>query len=235
MANEKILVVDDEQALLKMLAPFLTRVGFIVETATRGDRALVQTAEFKPDVIVLDIILPGLDGREVCRRLRALDNWTPIIMLTRLNDSSERLMSFNEGADDYLNKPFEPGELVARIRALLRRAKLNFAARATTRRLTAGDLILDRESRRVWFKQMELALSTKAIAVLEFLMLHPDQVITREQLLDRIWGWETPVLTRTVDVRIAELRKHLQDDPDHPRFIETVIGIGYRFVAPMES
>lgn len=233
MTDEKILLVDDEQALLDTLGSFLTRAGFIIETTNRGDSALVRIPEFKPDVIILDILLPGLDGREVCRRLRATGNWMPVIMLTHIGDSCERTLSLDEGADDYLNKPFDPRELIARIRALLRRTRLASSAHGAARHLTSQGLVLDCESRRVWHGDRELVLTSKAFAILEFLMLHPDQVITREQMLDRIWGWDAPVVTRTVDVRIAELRKQLDDDCDHPRFIETVIGVGYRFMAPV--
>jgi len=233
MADEKILLVDDEPALLDTLGPFLTRAGFIVETTNRGDNALVRIPEFKPDVIILDILLPGLDGREVCRRLRAAANWIPIIMLTHIGDSAERTLSLDEGADDYLDKPFDPHELIARVRALLRRTRLTGITDLRVQHLTSDGLVLDCESRRVWLDDHQLTLTNKAFAILEFLMRHPDRVITREQMLDRIWGWEAQMITRTVDVRIAELRKQLQDDPERPHFIETVIGVGYRFITPV--
>ncbi|MER3468403.1 MAG: DNA-binding response regulator [Thermoflexus sp.] len=230
MAGKKVLIVDDEKSLLDVLAPFLKRAGFLVETALDGDTALARTMEFDPDVIVLDILIPEPDGREVCRRLRALGNWTPIIMLTQIGGSQERAMSLEEGADDYLNKPFDPGELVARIHALLRRAQQIQFSLASAHRLASGPLVIDRLSRRAWLNECELVLSAKAFLVLEYLMCHPDEVITRERLLDTVWGWDYPTTTRTVDVRIAELRKQLKDDPNAPCFIETLIGVGYRFV-----
>ena len=230
----KVLIVDDEKSFLDVLAPFLKRAGFLVETALDGNTALARIKQFEPDVIVLDVLIPEPDGREVCRRLRALGNWTPIIMLSQIGDPQERAMSLGEGADDYLNKPFDPGELVARIRALLRRARQFQPSFASAHRLAFGPLVIDRLSRRARLDKRELALSAKAFSVLEYLMCHPDQVITREQLLDAIWGWDYPATTRTVDVRIAELRKQLKDDPKAPRFIETIIGVGYRFVGSVE-
>ena len=234
MVNPKVLIVDDEKPFLDVLAPFLKRSGFLVETAPDGNVALERIDEFEPDVIVLDVLIPGPDGREVCRRLRDQGNWTPIIMLSQIGSPQERAMSLEEGADDYLNKPFDPGELVARIRALLRRARQVKPSFASTPRLASGPLVIDRLSRRAWLDKRELVPSSKAFSILEYLMCHPDQVITRERLLDAIWGWDYPVTTRTVDVRIAELRKQLGDDPRSPRFIETIIGVGYRFVGPVE-
>ncbi len=234
MVRARVLIVDDEKSFLDVLAPFLKRTGFLVETALDGNTALVRIKEFKPDVIVLDVLIPAPDGREVCRRLRAQGNWTPIIMLSQIGSPQERAMSLEEGADDYLNKPFDPSELVARIRALLRRARQVQSSFAGAPRLVSGPLVIDRLSRRAWLGKHELALSAKAFSVLEYLMCHPDQVITRERLLDAIWGWEYPITTRTVDVRIAELRRKLKDDSKAPRFIETIIGVGYRFVGFVE-
>jgi DNA-binding response OmpR family regulator len=234
MADKKILLVDDEKSLLDVLAPFLRRAGFIVETALDGATALAQAVEFGPDAIVLDVLMPEPDGREVCRRLRASGNWTPIVMLTQIGGPQERAMSLEEGADDYLNKPFDPSELVARIHALLRRAQQASASLASAHGLASGPLVIDRLSRRAWLQGCEMNLSTKAFSVLEYLMCHPDEVISRERLLDTIWGWDYPAATRTVDNRIAELRKHLADDPSAPRFIETIVNVGYRFLGSVE-
>jgi DNA-binding response OmpR family regulator len=230
-----ILLADDETAITSELAPLLERSGFAVIVAGNGDEAqrLAQTA--RPDLIVLDILMPGISGREVFRRLRAAGNWTPVIMLTQVGGAGERAMSLEEGADDYLNKPFDPFELVARIRAVLRRARPGDQPLASARRLTAGPLTIERPARRAWLTSQELTLTTKAFAVLEYLMLHHGEVIRRERLLDELWGWDYPVATRAVDIRIAELRRLLQDDADQPRFIETVIGEGYRFRQPVEA
>lgn len=234
MFNEKVLIVDDEESFLDALSSFLKRAGFVVATARNGEGALAQIAESSPDVIILDVLMPGINGREVCRRLRASGNWTPVIMLTQVGGPSERAMSLEEGADDYLNKPFDPGELAARIHAVLRRASKTRPSLASARRLASGPLLIDRQSRRAWLNGRELPLSAKAFSVLEYLMTHPDEVITRERLLDAVWGWDYPLATRTVDVRIAELRKHLEDKCEEPCFIETVVGSGYRFVASVE-
>jgi DNA-binding response OmpR family regulator len=231
----RILLVDDEEAITSNLAPFLERAGFTVEVAGDGEEALRRVADFAPDLIVLDVLMPKLDGREVCRRLRAAGNWTPIIMLTQVGSPAERAMSLEEGADDYLNKPFDPYELVARIRAVLRRARPDVPPPSAARRLACGPLVLDRPARRALLTGRELPLTPKAVATLDYLMTHPDEVISRERLLDAVWGWDYPTGTRAVDVRIAELRKALGDDPVESRYIETIPGQGYRFIGSVEA
>ena len=235
VSQSKILLVDDEEAITSNLAPFLERAGFTVRVAGDGEEALRRVANFSPDLIVLDVLMPKLDGRQVCRRLRAAGNWTPIIMLTQVSSPAERAMSLEEGADDYLNKPFDPYELVARIRAVLRRARPGVPPLSAARRLACGPLMLDRPARRALLAGRELPLTPKAVAVLDYLMTHPDEVISRERLLDAVWGWDYPTGTRAVDVRIAELRKALDDDAAQPRYIETVPGQGYRFVGTVEA
>jgi DNA-binding response OmpR family regulator len=178
--------------------------------------------------------MPKVDGREVLRSIRQSGNWTPIILLTQVGEASERAMALEEGADDYLNKPFDPMELVARIRAVLRRARPGQPPLSAAWNLNCGDLRLDRRSRRVFLAEQELSLTPKALALLEFLMTHPDELITRDRLLDVVWGWDYPVGTRAVDTRVAELRKALGDDPGSPQYIETVPGQGYRFVSNVE-
>jgi DNA-binding response OmpR family regulator len=234
-AKPKILLVDDEQAITANLAPFLERSGFVVDVAADGEEALRQVASFGPDLIVLDILMPRVDGREVLRRLRQADNWTPVILLTQVGESTERAMALEEGADDYLNKPFDPHELVARVRAVLRRARPGQPPLASAQRLTSGDLSLDRRTRRAYVGSEELRLTPKALALLEYLMTHPDELLTRDRLLDTVWGWDYPTGTRTVDTRIAELRRALDDEPAQPRYIETVPGQGYRFVGHVEA
>jgi DNA-binding response OmpR family regulator len=231
----KVLLVDDEPAITANLAPFLERAGFEVVVAIDGEEALRQVTNFAPDLIILDVLMPKLDGREVLRRLRQAGSWTPVILLTQVGESTERAMALEEGADDYLNKPFDPHELVARIRAVLRRARPDQPPLASAWRLHSGELVLDRRSRRAWLGTEELALTPKALALLEYLMTHPDELLTRERLLDAVWGWDYPAGTRTVDTRIAELRRVLEDAPTDPRYIETVPGQGYRFVAFVEA
>jgi DNA-binding response OmpR family regulator len=226
----RVLLVDDESAITDNLAPFLERTGFEIAVAANGEEALNKIASLAPDLVILDVMMPKLDGRQVLRRLREAGNWTPVILLTQVGDSTERAMALQEGADDYLNKPFDPHELVARMRSVLRRARPGQPPLATAQRLVCGDLILDRRSRRAYLDNQEVNLTPKAAGLLEYLMTHPDELVTRERLLDAVWGWDYPAGTRTVDTRIAELRRALGDDPAAPRFIETVSGQGYRFV-----
>lgn len=230
-----VLLVDDEPAIIANLTPFLERSGFRVAVATDGAVALDQATTLRPDLIVLDVLMPKLDGREALRRLRQAGNWTPVLLLTQVGEATERAMALEEGADDYLNKPFDPHELVARMRAVLRRARPGQPPLAAAQRLQSGRLRLDRVARRVWLGSTELALTPKAVALLEYLMTHPDELITRERLLDTVWGWDYPAGTRAVDTRVAELRRALLDDPAAPRYIETLPGQGYRFAAVVEA
>jgi DNA-binding response OmpR family regulator len=230
-----ILLVDDENAITDNLAPFLGRAGFAVTVAANGEEALRQVGAGKPDLLVMDVLMPRLDGREVLRQLRQAGDWTPIILLTQVGEASERAMALEEGADDYLNKPFDPHELAARIRAVLRRAQPGHPPLSAAARLASGKLVLDRSSRRVWLEQAELTLTPKSVLLLEYLLTHPDELLSRERLLDVVWGWDYPVGTRAVDTRVAELRRALEDDPARPRYIETIPGQGYRFVGRVES
>ena len=231
----KILLVDDEQAITDNLAPFLERSGFSVVIAQDGEQALELVEAENPDAIILDVLMPKIDGREVLRRLRASGNWIPILLLTQVGEAVERAMALEEGADDYLNKPFDPHELVARIRAVLRRAKPGQPPLSAAWQLVAGELMLDRKARRVLLQQEEITLTPKAFSLLEYLMTHPDELVSRDRLLDVVWGWDYPVGTRAVDTRIAELRRMLKDDAADPIFIETIPGQGYRFAGEVEA
>jgi DNA-binding response OmpR family regulator len=230
----RVLLVDDETAITDNLAPLLARSGFLPQVASDGEAALREVSTFAPDLIVLDVLMPQLDGREVLRRLRRDGNWTPIILLTQVGESVERAMALDEGADDYLNKPFDPYELIARIRTVLRRARPGQPPLTATQQLRSGSMELDRSVRRVWLNGHEVALTPKAVNLLEYLMTHPDELITRERLLDAVWGWDYPAGIRSVDTRVSELRKALQDDPAEPLYIETISGEGYRFVGDVE-
>jgi DNA-binding response OmpR family regulator len=179
--------------------------------------------------------MPRLDGREVLRQLRREDNWIPVILLTQVGESIERAMALEEGADDYLNKPFDPHELVARIRAVMRRVRPGHKPLTAAHQLACEGLRLDRLARRVWIDDHEASMTPKAVALLEYLMTHPDELVTRERLLDAVWGWDYPAGTRAVDTRIAELRRVLGDDASTPTYIETVPGQGYRFISPVEA
>ncbi len=192
-------------------------------------------ASESPSLVVLDVLMPRLDGREVLRQLRQQGNWIPILLLTQVGEASERAMALEEGADDYLNKPFDPHELVARIRAVLRRARPGQPPLSAAARLACGELVLDRVSHRLRLEGVELTLTPKSVMLLEYMMTHPDELVTRERLLDVVWGWDYPVGTRAVDTRVAELRRVLDDDPAQPRYIETIPGQGYRFVGTVET
>ena len=230
-----ILLVDDEQDITSNLSAYLSRSGFETSTAADGEEALQQVEKHPPDLIVLDVLMPKIDGREVLRQLRQSDNWTPVILLTQVGEASERAMALEEGADDYLNKPFDPHELVARMRAVLRRARPGRPPLSAAWVLTSSNLRFDRQARRAYLADQELTLTPKALLLLEYLMTHPDELLSRERLLDVVWGWEYPVGSRAVDTRIAELRRVLSDDAADPNYIETVPSLGYRFICPVES
>ena len=234
MTKVKLLAVDDEAILLSALVPFLERSGFEVVSATDGEQALERISKVRPDLILLDIQLPRINGREVLRRLRQAGNWTPVIMLTQIQGEASAVLA--EGADDYVTKPYDKNELVARIQAVLRRIQRGQPPLTSFPCLVSGDLILRHESRQVFLAGQEVPLNIRSIEVLKYLMLHFQEIISRERLLQEVWGFSTEVSsTRVVDVRIAELRKKLGDDADKQRFIETIIGVGYRFIAHVEG
>ncbi len=230
-----ILLADDDPSIADTLAPFLERAGFHVLTVSDGAAALDKIRSRRPALVILDVLMPRMDGREALRRIRRENLWLPAILLTQVGESSERALALEEGADDYLNKPFDPHELLARIRAVLRRARPGERSLSASWTLSALDLVLDRKARRASLKGDPLDLTPKAFAVLEYLMTHPDECVSRERLLDAVWGWEYPAGTRTVDTRMAELRRALDDDPESPRYIETVPAEGYRFAAPVKG
>jgi DNA-binding response OmpR family regulator len=230
-----VLLADDEEAITANLAPFLERSGFQVHVVHDGQAALAAVEAIDPDLCVLDVLMPRLDGREVLRRLRSDGQWCPVVLLTQVGEAGERAMALEEGADDYLNKPFDPQELVARIRAVLRRARPGRPPLSAAGTLRSGKLRFDRVARRAWLGDTELTLTPKAATLLDYLLTHPDELLTRERLLDVLWGFTMPVGTRAVDNRVAELRRVLGDDPGDPVWIETVAGLGYRFCGKVEG
>jgi DNA-binding response OmpR family regulator len=229
-----LLLVDDDPMIVDSLGPLLERSGFHVLHASNGEEALNKVQSHHPDVIVMDVLMPRMNGRETLRRMRKSNIWIPTILLTQVGEASERAVALEEGADDYLNKPFHSEELLARIHAVLRRARSAGQSLSSARRLASFDLMLDRQSRRAFLADASLNLTPKAFAVLEYLMTHPDEAVTREQLLHSVWGWEYPTGTRTVDTRVNELRRALNDDAASPRFIQTLTGEGYIFIAPVK-
>jgi DNA-binding response OmpR family regulator len=234
-ARPIVVLADDDTAITSNLAPFLGRAGFDVHVAADGQAALDMVERLDPDGCVLDVLMPGIDGREVLRRLRGTSRWLPVVLLTQVGESGERAMALDEGADDYLNKPFDPHELVARLRAVLRRARPGRRPLSAAPTLRAGDLRLDRIARRAWLRDTELVLTPKAMLLLDYLVTHPDELLARDRLLEVLWGFDFPVGTRAVDNRVAELRRALGDDAARPAWIETVAGQGYRFAARVEE
>ncbi len=230
-----LLLADDDPAVTDSLVPFLERAGFQVMIASDGATALDKAQTLRPDMLLLDVLMPRMDGREVLRHLRRAKDWTPTILLTRVGESSERALALEEGADDYLNKPFDPHELLARVHAILRRARPGEKSLSVAWVLACGDLTLDRQARRVKLGEKTIELTPKALGALEYLMTHPDECVSRERLLEIGWGWQYPAGTRAVDTRMAELRRALGDDPEHPRFIETVPAEGYRFAGQVRA
>jgi DNA-binding response OmpR family regulator len=231
-----ILLVDDESAITDNLAPLLRRAGFEVVVVHDGEAALARLRSAAPDLVVLDVLLPVIDGRAVLRRARQEHRQMPIILLTRVGESGERAMALEEGADDYLNKPFDPHELVARIRAVLRRGRpASGPSLSSAQRLRSGDVLLDRASQRVFRNGREVMLTPRATVLLAYFMTHPDEVMTRERLLEAVWGWSFAQGTRSVDTRVAELRRVLEGDSGEPALITTVPGVGYRFSGAVEG
>jgi two-component system OmpR family response regulator len=221
MGGVRVLLVEDEAKLARLVARGLTERGDVVEVVGTGEEA-VAAGEGEYDVILLDVRLPDLDGFTVCRRLRAGRVWTPILMLTARTAVVDRITGLDSGADDYLGKPFAFEELLARMRALARRGPVE---RPTV--LEVGDLRLDPAARRVWRGDAEVALSARELALLEAFMRRPEQVLTRDQLLDRAWGFAHDVSSNVVDVYVRYLREKV-DRPFGARSIETVRGLGYR-------
>lgn len=225
-----VLLVDDEEAITAALAPFLERSGFEVRVAEDGQAALETLDVWHADVVVSDVMMPRVDGRELVRRLRTRDDWTPVVLLTQVGESFERSAALDEGADDYLNKPFNPQELAARIRAVLRRRTPGGEKPlSTAERLVSGDLVVDRSARRVFLAGSEVVLTPRASVLLDYLMAHPGELHTRDRLLQALWGFDLVPSTRAVDHRVAEIRRVLRDDAGAPRFVETVPNLGYRF------
>ena len=221
----KVLVVDDDEALNGLLAEYMARFGITVATATHPDDALRLLREAEPDLVVLDVMLPGMDGFAVCRRIRERSR-IPIIMLTARGDVADRVLGLTLGADDYLPKPFEPRELVARIQAVLRRGEPAGAGEA----LRAGPLTVDPAGRTATLAGAPLALTTAELELLLLLVRSRGRVLTRERILDETRGLEWEAFDRSVDVLVSRLRHKLGDDPRAPRFIRTVWGKGYLFL-----
>ena len=231
MAKKVILTIDDEEHILDLLEYNLEKNGYEVLRAETGEKGLAILKTMQVDLVLLDYMLPGIDGIEVLKSLRADKNLSamPVIMLTAKGEEIDKVLGLEMGADDYISKPFGIRELLARVKAQLRRYK-QFSGGGGSAVLTHGDLTLDREGVTVTAAGKPVTVTAREFDILTLLMEHPKKVFTREQLLELIWGYEYSGETRTVDVHVRNLRKKIEKDPDHPQYIQTVRGMGYKFV-----
>jgi len=223
-----VLVVDDDDTVASVVVSYLERAGHETRRVDDGQRALDSVASAAPDLMVLDLMLPEVDGLEVCRRVRATNPDLPIIMLTALSEAEDRIAGLEVGADDYVTKPFSPRELMLRIDSVLRRSAMT-PQPATP--LVAGSLRVDPAARRATRDGVELALTVRELDLLAFLLAHPGTAFNREQLMREVWGW-TFGDQSTVTVHVRRLREKVEDDPTNPKLIQTVWGIGYRLELP---
>jgi DNA-binding response OmpR family regulator len=220
-----VLVVDDEPIVREVVVSYLEREGYRTLEAGDGDTARRLVEEEPPGLVVLDVMLPGTDGLELCRWIRARFD-LPVIMLTARGDEADRIVGLDLGADDYVTKPFSPRELAARVRTVLRRTAPSLAK---AERLTFDGLDIDASAREVTKNGDSLRLTAKEFDLLWFMANHPRQVFSRDQLMDRVWGYEAALDTGTVTVHIRRLREKIEADPSRPRFLQTIWGVGYRF------
>lgn len=228
--EEKILIVDDEEHILELLKFNLENAGFKVVTASNGIEALEYLKNFMPKLILLDLMLPGMDGYDVCKEIRRNKNLShiPIIMITARSEELDKILGLELGADDYITKPFSIRELIARVKAVLRRTSTSLSYENT---FSYGNLVVDFEKHEVSKNGERVDLTLKEFELLELLIKNKGKVLTRDSLLDKIWGYEYIGETRTVDVHIRHLRQKIEDDDKNPRYIETIRGIGYRFTS----
>jgi DNA-binding response OmpR family regulator len=222
-----VLVVDDEPIVREVVVRYLEREGYRTLEAGDGDAARDALARTSPDLVVLDVMLPGTDGLELCRWIRSTSQ-LPVIMLTARGEEADRIVGLELGADDYVTKPFSPRELAARVKSVLRRSD---RADESADRLEFGDVELERATREVRKAGIEVRLTAKEFDLLWFLASHPRRVFSRDQLMASVWGYTAALDTGTVTVHVRRLREKVEDDPSEPRYLETVWGIGYRLAA----
>jgi two-component system, OmpR family, response regulator ResD len=228
-AGARVLVVDDDPTVAEIVTGYLHRAGYVVDRAGDGPDALALAAAHQPDLVVLDLMLPGMDGLEVCRRMRGRAP-VPVIMLTARGDEDDRILGLEVGADDYVTKPFSPRELVLRVESVLRRTRPAVPPGI----LRAAGLSVDPAARRATKNGSGLALTVREFDLLAFFLRHPGRVYSREDLMREVWGWDFGDLS-TVTVHVRRLRGKVEDDPARPRLIQTVWGVGYRFDAAVEG
>ena len=226
MGEQKVLIVEDEPMVGEVVERYLRRDGYDVRTARDGAAGLRAFDSFEPDLVVLDVMLPEVDGMEVCRRIRA-DSQVPIIMLTARGEEIDKLLGLELGADDYVTKPFSPRELAARVKAVLRRASSSPQAGAEA--LTFGDLKINARTRTVTSGNGPVQLTAREFDLLYYVASHRGQVFSRDQLMDAVWDYRFAGETGTVTVHMRRLRAKLEADPSRPRYLKTVWGVGYKF------
>lgn len=233
--NNKILVVDDEEHILTLIKFNLEQAGFQVVTAIDGDEALQKATDEKPELIVLDLMLPKKDGMEVCKELRLQRNTTPILMVTAKDDEFDKVLGLELGADDYMTKPFSPREVVARVKAILRRSKITETPVETndeTDTIIIADLKILPEYYEAYFQGQILELTPKEFELLLYLTKNKGRVLTRDQLLSAVWNYDFAGDTRIVDVHISHLREKIEHDSKKPQYIKTIRGLGYKLEEP---
>lgn len=223
--NDKVLIIDDDPKLNRLLTDFLSGYGFKVQTAETPSSGLKKMRRDKPDIIILDVMLPEMNGFEVCKQIR-LDSAVPIIMLTARGEPTDRIVGLEIGADDYLPKPFEPRELVARIQAVLRRS----GGQSPMGQLSFGQLSMDIQKRQIFLDGAPVELTTNEFTALALLARHPGQVMDRDRILQELRGIDSDAFNRSVDITMSRLRQKLGDDPKAPTYIKTVWGTGYVFI-----
>ena len=228
--SRKVLVVDDEKLIVKGLRFSLEQDGMEVDCAYDGEEALEKAKAGEYDIILLDLMLPKMDGLEVCQQIREFSN-VPIIMLTAKGEDMDKILGLEYGADDYVTKPFNILEVKARIKAIIRRAGSNQNKQEKAKTVEVGELKLDCEGCRVFISEKEINLTAKEFDVLELLVFNPNKVYSRENLLNIVWGYEYPGDVRTVDVHIRRLREKIEANPSEPKYVHTKWGVGYYFQA----
>lgn len=229
-AGTRVLVVDDEQSYCEGLRVALTAEGFIVDTAADGDDALAQFGSLEPDIVLLDVMMPKLSGLDVCRRIRA-ESDIPVIMVSARGDEIDTVVGLEVGADDYISKPYRLRELVARIRTVLRRSGARRARAGQAGELRVGAVALDRDRHSVTVADEVVRLPLKEFELLALLMENAGFAVTRQTLIDRVWGFDYVGNTKTLDVHIKRLRSRIEADPSEPRRIMTIRGLGYKYAA----
>jgi two-component system response regulator BaeR len=229
MSKQKILIVEDEQKISDIMKDYLEKANYAATTLDRGDMVVRQVKKKLPDLILLDIMLPGMDGMDVCREIRKFSN-VPIIMLTARVEEIDRLIGLELGADDYICKPFSPREVVARVKAVLRR----FHPEPIESQKTQGPITLIEDSRKVFVSDSEIDLTPSEFGLLRFFMGHPDRVFSRNELISNVQGYDFDGYDRTIDTHIKNLRKKIADHLPGKKIIHTVYGVGYKFTTPTE-